>query len=438
MRTADELGLELAVATSSGWSAAGGPWVAPGDAMKKVVWSETVIEGGDRVEVALAPLPAVAGLYQDSPREGGAAGPDFATDWLVLAMPHRADGEPLRPAEVSASAPIDDRGRLMDGSFREALVLPRDPDGWSQAWIEQRFDQPVTVRSVVVGLPGPRGFGAAPAPEAVLQVSDDGVEYREAVRLDPTAVPARTASFAPVTARRFRLVLSGGSAADALPPTSPPACGCRPSCGGRTSSTSLSSPCAPMPACTTPRSRRASASCPTTTRSTATRMPARSRPDDVIDLHRHVTDGVLRWDAPPGRWRILRLGASLTGQTNGPAPRDSTGLEVDKLDGARVAAYLATHLARFGGTDAAPARFAALLSDSIEAGPQNWTDGIREQFRARRGLRPAPLAPDAGRLGSWAAPRSRTASSSTTAARSRSSSPSSTTAHSAPKRIGAG
>src|SRR5690349_21102162 len=28
-RTASELGMELAVATSSGWSAAGGPWVQP-------------------------------------------------------------------------------------------------------------------------------------------------------------------------------------------------------------------------------------------------------------------------------------------------------------------------------------------------------------------------------------------------------------------------
>ena len=64
-------------------------------------------------------------------------------------------------------------------------------------------------------------------------------------------------------------------------------------------------------------------------------------------------DGVLHWDAPAGRWRVLRLGASLTGQTNGPAPADSTGLEVDKLDGERVAAYLETHLARFGDRDAA-------------------------------------------------------------------------------------
>ncbi len=111
-------------------------------------------------------------------------------------MPHRAGGEPLRPREVAASVPMDRQRPPLDGSFREAVTLPRDPDAWSQTWIEQRFDDPVTVRSVVVGLPGPRGFGAAPAAEAVLQVSDDGTEYRDVVRLYATAVPARTAAFA--------------------------------------------------------------------------------------------------------------------------------------------------------------------------------------------------------------------------------------------------
>src|SRR3954466_6079864 len=56
--TARRLGLEFAVATSAGWSAAGGPWVEPADAMKKVVWSTTLVEGG-RVEQPLAALANV-------------------------------------------------------------------------------------------------------------------------------------------------------------------------------------------------------------------------------------------------------------------------------------------------------------------------------------------------------------------------------------------
>lgn len=35
--TADSLGLELAIATSAGWSATGGPWVRPAAGMKKLV-----------------------------------------------------------------------------------------------------------------------------------------------------------------------------------------------------------------------------------------------------------------------------------------------------------------------------------------------------------------------------------------------------------------
>ncbi len=392
VRTCDDLGLELAVATSSGWSAAGGPWVRPDDAMKKVVWAETVLEGGGRVECALPPLPSVAGLYQDSPRWGGSDAAPFATDWVVVAVPHDPVLDVLNPAEVSASAAVDDWSCLVDGAFGTTLSLPRDPDAASQAWVEQSFPEPVTVRSVVVGLPGPRGFGAAPPPEAVLQAGDDGVEYRDVARLEASTVPVRSASFAPVTARRFRLVLAGASAAEALPPV---ADGVRLPPVLRRSHEFLISEFALR---TGGRVHHAEVkagfgvvtdyyAADTDPRADAGTVDA----GRVIELTSLVSDGVLRWDAPPGRWRVLRFGASLTGQTNGPAPADSTGLEVDKLDGERVAAYLDTHLTRFGdrpGTASGSSRFSALLSDSIEAGPQNWTDGVREQFAARRGYDP--------------------------------------------------
>ncbi|HEU0183429.1 MAG TPA: glycosyl hydrolase, partial [Agromyces mariniharenae] len=405
VRKAAELGLELAVATSSGWSAAGGPWVGPVDAMKKAVWSERLVRGGGPVEVELPPLPAVAGLYQDCPRWGAAVDPDaaFSVDWRVLAYPADPAHDVLSPAAVHASGPIDDvdAGCITDASFGPTLSLPRDPDGWSTAWVEQEFAEPVTVRSVVVGLPGPRGFGAAPPASAVLQASDDGVAYRDVADLRTTTVPARTASFPPVAARRFRLVLSGASAADALPPVAPGVR--RPPvlrkaatfevsefalrAGGRVHHAEVKAGFGVVPdyfaVATDPGAGAASVD-----------------PSTVVDVTGHVRDGVLRWDAPAGDWTILRLGASLTGQTNGPAPADVTGLEVDKLDGGRVRSYLAVHLRRFGVEPdaAAPAPsgtapFGALLSDSIEAGPQNWTDAILDHFRRRRGYDATPWLP---------------------------------------------
>ncbi|MDR6907764.1 hypothetical protein J2X63_003472 [Agromyces sp. 3263] len=398
-RTASELGIELAVATSSGWSAAGGPWVEPADAMKKVVWSELALAGGRPVEVPLPPLPSVAGLYQDSPRwDAEPDGPGWATDWRVLAFPADPLHQVQAPARFRASSRVHDWTCLTDGSFGRSLALPRDPDGWSTAWIEQEFVTPITVRSVVVGLPGPRGFGAAPPATAVLQASDDGETYRDVVELPADGVPARTASFPAVTARWFRLVLSGSSAAEALPPIAhgvrrPPVL--RTTDRFEVSEFVLRSG---------GRVHRAEAKAgfgvvaDYFAVSTDPRAGAGAlHPETVIDVSEHVHDGVLRWNAPPGDWTILRLGASLTGQTNGPAPADATGLEVDKLDGDPVRAYLRTHLGRFAVDDEPGAvstpRFGALLSDSIEAGPQNWTEAILEQFGRRRGYDPTPWLP---------------------------------------------
>src|SRR6185437_462251 len=66
----------------------------------------------------------------------------------------------------------------------------------------------------------------------------------------------------------------------------------------------------------------------------------------VIDLTgRLQPDGTLDWTAPKGSdWVVLRLGYSLTGHRNGPAPPEATGLEVDKLDPGRVDRYLQTYL----------------------------------------------------------------------------------------------
>lgn len=395
-RVAGDLDLELAVATSSGWSASGGPWVRPDDAMKKVVWSVLAVDGGD-VAVSLPPLPDTVGLYQDSPRwDAISDGRTFATEWRVLAFPAGPTHDALRPDGFAASAVIGDWSGLTDGSFTGGIELPRDPDASSTAWIEQCFDGPVTVRSVVVGLPGPHGFGAAPAADALLYVSDDGVDYRHVVTLPPTTSPARTASIPPVRARRFRLVLSAQSAAEALPPVGdgvrlPPVL--------RRAPTFLVTQFALRAA---QRVHHAEAKAGFATvpdyyavDTTAVDDVGAVDVDSVVDVTPHVHEGVLRWSAPPGTWIVLRLGASLTGQTNGPAPAESTGLEVDKLDGRRVQDYLATYLERFGDTTAhtSPDRISALLSDSIEAGPQNFTDAMLEHFERLRGYDATPWLP---------------------------------------------
>jgi hypothetical protein len=62
--------------------------------------------------------------------------------------------------------------------------------------------------------------------------------------------------------------------------------------------------------------------------------------DGVLDLTAKLgTDGRLKWDVPPGRWTILRLGYTPTGVNNHPAPKEGEGLECDKFSQAALDAH---------------------------------------------------------------------------------------------------
>lgn len=65
VETCDSLGMKFVAMNSAGWSGAGGPWITPDRAMKKLVFSETKVSGGQRVNVALPRPKIVAGYYRD-------------------------------------------------------------------------------------------------------------------------------------------------------------------------------------------------------------------------------------------------------------------------------------------------------------------------------------------------------------------------------------
>ena len=155
----------------------------------------------------------------------------------------------------------------------------------------------------------------------------------------------------------------------------------------------------------------------------------------VIDLTAKLRpDGRLDWTPPPGRWTVLRFGWSLTGQTNGPAEEAATGLEVDKLDPVAVRGYVEHYLGHYADATGGKLRARGvqnLLTDSWEAGVQNWTARPSSpSSRRRRGYDADALPAGAGRPGGRRAPRPATASSGTSAAPSRRCWPTTTTASS--------
>jgi len=62
---AKRLGLEMSIFSSPGWSEAGGPWVKPEEAMKKLVWSETNLTGSQTFIGKLPQPPSNEGPVRD-------------------------------------------------------------------------------------------------------------------------------------------------------------------------------------------------------------------------------------------------------------------------------------------------------------------------------------------------------------------------------------
>lgn len=404
---AEEKGLELAIAASPGWSETGGPWVKPEDGIKKLVWSETLVAGGKKFNGTLAAPPSTTGPFQDAPLFDALAGfeggphrepPKHYADVAVLAIPAGAGALPL-PIVTSAGRSLDARA-LMDGFESTTLNLERGtPKKPTEVHIAYAIPQ--TVRSATISLEGEVSpfTGASFLP--VLEANVDGT-WRRLASLPLTAAPT-TASFAPVTAREFRVVFG---------PDDAPA---RIGLGDGAPGAINLMPFGPKPADAPvkvatlalsgdARVDRFEAKAGFSIErdyyalGTVNDDAAGVAPSQVLDLtSRLKADGTLDWTPPKGAWRVLRLGWSLTGKTNHPAPPEATGLEVDKFDGAAVRRYLETYLGMY--RDAAGADLIgetgvrALLTDSIEVGASNWTPALIEKFTQLRGYDPRPWLP---------------------------------------------
>jgi alpha-L-rhamnosidase/F5/8 type C domain len=414
---ADQLGLEMAIAGSPGWSESGGPWVPPAQAMKKIVWSETRVSSGRPFTGALPKPPSTTGQFQNiaaMPRGGFGGGtpppplPEFYADSAVIA--YRAPEGDIAMAElqpkVTSSGGQFDLAALTDGDLAKATLLPAAPVD-QKAWIQFEFSAPQTVRGLTLATAGGGrgGRGGGPSGQE-LESSDNGAQFQTVV-----AIPAgaRTIAFPAVTAKFFRVSFR----------TQPTPTGGRGGAGGGFGAPPGGTPQAAPPAGTQiaelvlhtgQRINRfedkAGFSAATSLYASATpAMPPQGsvRKADVIDLTSKLRpDGTLDWTPPAGRWVVLRFGYSLTGHQNSPASPEATGLEVDKLNKGYVKAYFDNYLGQYKNTvgDLMGKRgLRYVITDSWEAGVQNWTDDMFAEFAKRRGYDLHPWLPAlAGRV----------------------------------------
>jgi hypothetical protein len=126
-------------------------------------------------------------------------------------------------------------------------------------------------------------------------------------------------------------------------------------------------------------------------------VPAKKdvKSDEVIDISQYMdTNGLLKWQAPSGAWRIYRIGHAPTMANPHPLPDDIIGksLEVDKMSREdniyhwrQLLDPLKEYIGEYFGNT-----FTFIWIDSYESGNQNWTPGFREEFQRLKGYDPLP------------------------------------------------
>lgn len=405
---AAEKNLEMAIAGSPGWSVTGGPWVNPEDGMKKYVWSETLVAGGKTLDLKLAQPSGQTGKFQDAPLEGGGISggfigevPVFYQDAMVIAFPvkeHEKKIQELKPVVTSSGGKFE-LGLLTDGKLGESEFLPPMEVG-EDMWIQYAFDQPQTFKAMSISgaMNGALAeFNGGPENRS-LKVSEDGVNFRTIAKVSGSTVPFNTVSFPATTAKFWRIcyetlpgevnlfaAMAGG------PMEAPKPAGVE---------------VAEFVLYTTSRvdqiEDKAGFS-PWTEDYQIALDNFNKSDDDVIQKDQIINltskmkaDGTLSWEAPEGKWKIVRFGYSLTGRQNHPASPEATGLEVDKLDPEAVRKYINHYLDLY--QDATGGKLGVtgleyMILDSYEAGHMTWTSRFPAEFEKRRGYNLTPYLP---------------------------------------------
>lgn len=119
-------------------------------------------------------------------------------------------------------------------------------------------------------------------------------------------------------------------------------------------------------------------------------------PSKIINLNVKMdAKGILRWDAPNGKWMVMRFAYVPTGASIKHGRKNLMGRECDKLSATAVKLqwdnYVAKIIDSLKCTNSG--HLSGIAMDSHEAGAQNWTDDFIEQFKQRQGYDPMIYLP---------------------------------------------
>jgi hypothetical protein len=344
LKTATELGIDIGIFNSPGWSQSGGPWVKPEQAMRYLASTSTRISGGRKTDILL-----------EKP------GKDFE-DVKVIAYPA------IEAKEMwlsSSKSKITEREITIDFTAGEPFTLRS-----LKIYASQGINNPAKIQ-----------VKENNEYKTLAEFQIDRYNAALNVGFDPYSPVA--VSVPAVTARDFRLVISGRGDINWLKDA---VLSSAPTIERYPEKTLAKMFQTPLPYWHEYQWR---------TQPVVDNPALVVDPTKVFDISGHLSGDHLVWNAPEGDWVILRMGMLPTGVTNAPASREATGLETDKMSKKHIEAHFDAYMGEIIRRIPAEDRksWKVVVADSYETGGQNFTDGLLEEFKTRYGYDPLPYLP---------------------------------------------
>ena len=380
MEEADRLGLKLGMHICDGFALAGGPWITPKESMQKVVWSDTIVDGGKLNALRLPQPEAYENYYED-------------IALFALPVEDAADEMPAKITCVNLATA---------NNVKSAQTVNMDAAGVIRSsypcYIQYEYKQAFTCLNIEIVLNG----NNYQAHRLKVMASDDGVNYRFVKQL----VPARqgwqntdensTHSIPATTARYFRFYWT--------PEGSEP--------GSEDMDAAKWKPNLKIKQLRLHQEARLNqweGKAGLVWRvAESTREEEIGKEDcyslsQVINLTEqyknapasHSKEKTITAVLPKGKWKLLRMGHTATGHTNATGG-GGKGLECDKFNPRTVRKQFDNWFAQaFVKTHPEVARrvLKYMHVDSWECGSQNWSDSFAKEFRTRRGYDLLPYLP---------------------------------------------
>ncbi len=373
LKEARRLGLKLGLSIQSGWNL-GGPMVTLDDTAKQLTWSEITITGPAAIT---RKLPVPKHNYK------------YYRDICVLAYPNKREA-PHQPFKIRASSSQRNfpASRAADGDgdtfWVSAGKKPGEgPTPASPEWIEFTLDKPAVVSGL--HLAGRKGYG----PKAC-RVTVDGA--RNGTKVFALKDGANRISFDPVEGQSFRVLFEG--AYDSNSPDAPRnvqlvTVGLLDTDGNNLVSRGgkARKPISHLAAKSGARELGGSAPDCRFLLNDHPAVPGEedTLPNDIVAITDTLSeDGTLTWDAPAGRWTVLRIGYTPTRAHVKTSSDNWKGHVLDYLSKDAFDRYwydVVDPLLKKAGPMAGTV-LTQLETDSWECGGMNWSANFARDFTA--------------------------------------------------------